>query len=271
MNGYYEHHLKIKQNRLCPFKLGEASSSFSTQCNWHSNIEIFLVTDGSGEIQYGKNTLPLEKDDIIIVNSGELHRPFSRVGVSYCFIIIDESFCKENGIDTSLIRYTERFRDKDTSALFMNAVQRMREYYAFQGPLTTARLRAAMLSLLIDITSRHSAPLDGKNEGTSPSEEYVKRAIVYINENYSRQLTLDELASLCGITKFHLAREFKRITGQTVFTYTNFIRCKQAEMLLAEGKTVTEAAYESGFESLSYFSRRYKRIMGISPSKNKEK
>ena len=42
-------------------------------------------------------------------------------------------------------------------------------------------------------------------------------------------------------------------------------------MLLAEGKTVTEAAYESGFESLSYFSRRYKRIMGISPSKNKEK
>lgn len=269
MNGYYEHHLKIKQNKMCPFKVAEAHSGFnySVPCNWHNNIEILLVKDGSGAIQYGKHTLPLEKDDIIIVNSGELHRPYSRAGVSYCFIIIDEGFCKENGIDTAVLHFTERFRDAETERLIINAAERMKEYSALQEPLTVARLRAAMLSLIIDVASRHSVPLDVKKEVSSPSEEYVKRAIGYINERYSQCITLDELASLCGITKFHLAREFKRITGQTVFTYTNFIRCKQAEMLLSEGKTVTEAAYESGFESLSYFSRTYKKLMGEAPSK----
>ena len=269
MNGYYEHHLTIKQNKLCPFKVVETNSYFnsSAPCNWHENIEIFFIKDGSGSIQYGKNTLPLEKDDIIIVNSGELHRPYSKVGVSYYFIIIDESFCKENGIDTSLIHYTERFRDADTARLFLNVVERMKEYSAFPEPLTTARLRSAMLSLLIDITSRYSLPWNSKKENSSPSEQYVKRAISYINSNYSQPLSLEALSELCGITKFHLAREFKKITGQTVFTYTNFIRCKQAEMLISKGKTVTEAAFESGFESLSYFSRTYKRLMGSSPSR----
>ena len=76
------------------------------------------------------------------------------------------------------------------------------------------------------------------------------------------------IAAMCGITKYHLAREFKRITGQTVLTYLNALRCKKAQLLLSEGKTVTEAAFESGFESLSYFSRTYKRIMGAPPSRN---
>ena len=269
MNVYYEHHLKIKQNKLCPFKVAEShnSSIYPVPCNWHNNIEILLVKGGSGNIQYGKNILPLEKDDIIIVNSGELHRPYSNIELSYCFIIIDETFCKENGIDTAALHFTERFQDAKTKRLIINATERMKEYSALQEPLTVARLRAAMLSLIIDVASRHSVPLDVKKEVSSPSEEYVKRAIGYINERYSERITLDDLASLCGITKFHLAREFKRITGQTVFTYTNFIRCKQAEMLLSEGKNVTESAYESGFESLSYFSRTYKRLMGTSPSK----
>ena len=96
---------------------------------------------------------------------------------------------------------------------------------------------------------------------------YVKSVIEYINANYSREVNLDELASLCGITKFHLAREFRKITGQTILTYTNILRCKKASVLIAEGKTVTEAALDCGFDSLSYFSRTYKKIMGNPPSK----
>ena len=94
MNGYYEHHIKIKQNKLCPFRVAEShnSSINPIPCNWHNNIEIILIKDGLGTIQYGKNTFPLEKDDIIIVNSGELHRPHDKAGLSFCFIIIDCRF-----------------------------------------------------------------------------------------------------------------------------------------------------------------------------------
>lgn len=91
----------------------------------------------------------------------------------------------------------------------------------------------------------------------------------YLNENYTQSITLDELARLCGITKCHLAREFKRYTGQTVLTYVNSLRCQLAGLCISEGLSVTEAAYKSGFESLSYFSRVYKRLMGVPPSGGK--
>ncbi|MBQ8432508.1 MAG: helix-turn-helix domain-containing protein [Clostridia bacterium] len=64
---------------------------------------------------------------------------------------------------------------------------------------------------------------------------------------------------VCEITECYLAREFKSYTGQTVMTYLNMVRCKNAEICLAEGKSVTETAYECGFESISCFSRTYKK------------
>lgn len=265
----YEHHTGIKKNKLCPFIFNWQDSAYSAPSNWHSNIEIILITGGTGAIQYGKESLPLESDDIVIVNSGVIHRLYSKAGMGYNFIIIDESFCMENGIDTSLIHFTERFRDEVTRSAFMNVAGQMKEYSASPDPINTAKLRSAVLSLLIDIASRHSSPAEINSDAASPSEVYVKRTIEYINGNYAGRITLDAIALLCGITKFHLAREFKRMTGQTIVAYINTLRCKHAQMMIGEGKTVTEAMIESGFESLSYFSRTYKKLMGASPSKNK--
>ena len=268
MNSYYEHHLALKKNKLCPFKLGIVNNEYSVPCNWHDNIEILLCFDGEGVIQYGKDTLSFEKGDIVVINSGELHRPYSQNKLCYYFIIIDESFCRENGLDTALICFQRKFRDAETERILRHTVERTNDYNAFSQPLTAARLRAAMLELLINLVSFHSVPDVKLDEKQSPSEAYVKKVLNHLNENYSLPISLDHLASMCGITKYHLAREFKRITGQTVLTYLNALRCKKAQLLLSEGKTVTEAAFESGFESLSYFSRTYKRIMGAPPSRN---
>ena len=269
MTSYYEHHLTIKKNRLCPFKISSADTAFPVPCNWHNNIEIVLVTEGSGMLQYGKSVLSLAPRDIVIINSGTLHRPFSQSGMSYIFIIIDESFCKENGLDTSLLYFTEQLRDELTEKLIRNAFERKKDYFAYSDPLSAARLREAMLSLLIDICERHTRSTDQKTEQSTTSEEYVNKVLDHLNDCYSQPVSLDALAALCGITKYHLAREFKKYTGQTVFTYVNILRCKKAEMMISEGKTVTEAALESGFESPSYFSRTYKKLRGAPPSKSK--
>ena len=269
MTSYYEHHISLKKNKLCPFKLGIGRDEQPAPCNWHNNIEILMCFEGEGAVQYGEDTLPFESGDIVIVNSGELHRPYSKKGLYYCFIIIDESFCKENGLDTALIRFEKRFRDSETERLLKHAIERTTDYNAFSQPLTAARLRAAMLELLINLVTFHSMPDVSLNEKQSPSEQYVKKVLNHLNENYSLPISLDQLAAMCGITKFHLAREFKRLTGQTILTYTNVLRCKKAHILLASGKTVTETAIECGFESLSYFSRTYKKTMGVAPSKSK--
>ena len=269
MASLYEHYTDLKMNKLCPFWFGGEENGYSCPSNWHSNIEILVVTQGSGAVQYGKRRIPLTEGDIVIVNSDVLHRLYSDDGISYNFTIIDDDFCRENGIDTSLIHFDECFRDEETKSIFENCIERRNAYSKLPSPMAAAKLRSAILALLIDVAERHSMPEEMGADSSSPSELYVKRAIEYVNDNYTHRITLDEIASLCGITKFHLAREFKRMTGQPLFAYMNTLRCKHAQTVLDEGKTVTEAALESGFESLSYFSRTYKKLMGAPPSKNK--
>lgn len=270
MTGYYEHHLAIKKDKLCPFKLGTIRESRTARCNWHNNIEILHCFQGCGAVQYGKDTVMLNEGDIVVMNSGVLHRPYSKDGMSYHFIIIDESFCLENGVDTSRICFDVHLREQEALELFTHAVENMQQYRKSPDTLTIAKVRASMLNLLIHLISLHSHPFLSTQQKPSASDAYTKKTLEYLNEHYSQPIALDALADLCGITKCHLSREFKRATGLTVLTYVNILRCKKAEMLLSEGKTVTETAIECGFDSLAYFSKTYKKITGSSPSESKK-
>lgn len=271
MDGYYEHHTMIKQDKLCPFIINKLYDMKSTPCNWHGNLELLLVTEGEGAMLYGNKTLKISKGDIIIVNSGVIHRPYSDVGLGCYYIIIDESFCIENGINTKQLYFREKLRDDHTEKLFLDVTECADSFKAAPQPILGAKLRAAVLNLMVDISVRYSKSKDYKSAEGTGSEGYVKAVIEYLNRNYTQPVSLDKLAKLCGITKFYLAREFKRLTGQTVLTYTNTLRCKKASFLLADGKSVTDAALESGFGSLSYFSRTYKRLMSDTPSSSLRK
>ena len=218
-------------------------------------------------MQYGKDTLPFSEGEICVVNSGVLHRPYSIDELSYYFMIIDERFCKENGLEIAAVRFSRLFRDEKTRALFLSAAETVKAYEKDSSPLSTARLRLAMLALLTDLYERHTESESLESAAASHSERYVKSAMQYINDHYTEKIGLDELAAHIGISKCHLSREFKRIAGQTVLEYVNVLRCRRADALLSEGKSVTEAAIDSGFENLSYFSRTYKRFIGVSPSK----
>lgn len=267
----YEHHLTIKQNKLCPFLFKSSNGLHDSVCNWHTNIEILLVTDGEGYVQYNSDELPLEKHDIIIINSGDLHRVCSEKGISFDYMIIDESFCRENGINTKDRSFERIVRSERTEELCRGAYQCYKDYQTDSSPMKAARLRLSVLELLIRLYSKHSSSVFSEDALHRSPRDYVKGALEYLAEHYTEALTLEDVASVCGITKYHLAREFKRFTGQTVITYINILRCKKAEVCLAGGMTVTEVAGECGFDSISYFSRTYKKLMGYSPSSKKQK
>ena len=265
----YEHHTAIQQDKRCPFKFDTSEHLHDTICNWHRNIEILLVFEGMGAIQYGCEELPLRPNDVVIVNSGIFHRLYSESGISFHYVIIDESFCAENGLETRSRQFETHFQDPRTEALCLTAQALFRAYRQNPAPLQAAKLRRGVLDILIDLCENHTERADGKCKEGHPSEEYVRKALDYINCHFKKPLSLEGIAAVCGITKYHLAREFKRYTGQTVLTYVNMLRCENAAFCLANGMTVAEAAYASGFESSSYFSRTYKKLMGHSPSRQK--
>lgn len=267
----YEHHITIRRDKLCPFIHRSLKDLHTSVCNWHRNLEIMLVTRGEGRMKYDCDDISIGEHDVIVVNSGALHRPYSDSGVSFNYIIIDEGFCTENGISTSDIVFCRQFKSDAVEKICLEVASRYDRYKKEPAAVNIARLRLSMLTLLLEICENHTESGAERALIRGGAEEYVKKALEYLAEHYTERVALEDVADVCGITKYHLAREFKRYTGQTVFTYINTLRCKKAEVCISQGMTVTEASGESGFESISYFSRTYKRLMGHSPSSEKSK
>ncbi len=81
------------------------------------------------------------------------------------------------------------------------------------------------------------------------------------------QPTLQELAQLCGISEFHMMRNFKMSTGTTIHKCIEAVRLENAKQLLAEeGLSIKDIAHRLGFTRSTYFSTAFRRLTGISPS-----
>ena len=98
----------------------------------------------------------------------------------------------------------------------------------------------------------------------------VKNAIRYMRENYDKKIMLDDIAAALYVNKFTLAREFKALTGQTVFEHLRKFRCLCALELIKKGEAVQDAAWRCGFSNMSFFTKTFKQYMGCLPSKYKK-
>jgi AraC-like DNA-binding protein len=94
----------------------------------------------------------------------------------------------------------------------------------------------------------------------------VVQAKMFIDENYSSPIDLNNIADEAAFSKFHFIRLFKEIYGKTPHQYLIAVRIEKAKDLLKTGDEVKNVCCDVGFESISSFSGLFKRVVGISPS-----
>ena len=97
----------------------------------------------------------------------------------------------------------------------------------------------------------------------------IERAIGLIRERYKSNLRIPELADLVGMSASSFHEHFKAVTQTTPLRYQKDLRLMEAKRLLGEGGlSVSEIAYEIGYESPNQFSREYSRKFGSAPTKD---
>ena len=102
------------------------------------------------------------------------------------------------------------------------------------------------------------------------SQDFISRAIEYINRNITEDITIDGICSAVHTSKYYFCRQFKKATGLTVANYILKTRIVMAKnMLLSESMTVGEVSEKCGFSSISYFCRVFKEDVGVSPKQYK--
>jgi AraC family transcriptional regulator len=96
----------------------------------------------------------------------------------------------------------------------------------------------------------------------------LERAILQIDINIDRNKSLDELSKDAGFSKFHFHRLFSGFTGVSIGQYLRFAVLKRAAFQLAFRKwqTITDIAFDAGYENAESFSRAFKREYGQTPS-----
>ena len=101
----------------------------------------------------------------------------------------------------------------------------------------------------------------------SPDDKLLERVMTVINKNLSNSdLSVDGIADEVGISRVHLHRKMKELTGQTPHDFIRNIRLKQAAHLLAnQNMNITEVMYACGFNNSASFSTIFKRFYGLSP------
>lgn len=103
---------------------------------------------------------------------------------------------------------------------------------------------------------------------TSWTEEKIKRALAYIDNNYTSHISRENLAASLDVSPNHMGKYFKIITGKRINEYINELRIDDAARMLGEQKSekVITIAFSVGFESLTTFNRTFLRVMGVTPS-----
>ena len=94
----------------------------------------------------------------------------------------------------------------------------------------------------------------------------IVKAKLFIDNNYSDPIDLDNISDEAYFSKFHFIRLFKNIYGKTPHQYLMQVRMEKAKEFLGKGFSVTDTIYKVGLDSVTTFTGLFKRMSGLTPS-----
>ena len=121
----------------------------------------------------------------------------------------------------------------------------------------------SVAGLLIRLYSENHIGLQPLGKET----HYVNLIRDYLKSNYAENVSLAQLTSITNLSSFYLLRVFRKHVGCPPHEYLTQVRITRARKLLRKGHSISEVALETGFFDQSHFSRRFKRIVGMSPGR----
>lgn len=108
--------------------------------------------------------------------------------------------------------------------------------------------------------------------GAVKHTDIIHKITAYINNNYMRKISLDEIAAHVYLSKSYVSKIFKNEMKIGIASFINKVRIEKSKHLILDNSlTLADVANLAGFEDQSYFTKQFKAIVGISPGKYREK
>ncbi len=221
--------------------------------HYHKEIEIIYVSEGSITLFSGKREFILSEGEFCIFMPYEIHGFRTVTPNRLCLAKIspetyEENLCYEKlYLDSPILS-----PDKKGYFELKHSFSTMIDEYLTRKTGYEYAVRQHQNSILLTIY--RNMPLHPAD--TSKDISLLNTINVYLEENYSKKLELEELANFCHLSKYYFAHKFKEITGMSFVSYLTQFRLEKAMSLLKEtNESITDIALNCGFGSLRSFDR----------------
>ncbi len=262
-------------SRLAFIHYFEFNGRYQTERASHGFCELLYVDSGRITVDAESYRGDLSVGQLLIHKPNEMHSILNPDAVASNVITIGfECFCdalspfseKPTTLSAEYSRSIARIMTEAMNVyeppydvpntLFMNK----RDSYPFGAEqLVKNNLESFLIQLVRDCMNQN----DSDNQSVLRGAQAVYQ---YLSENYTANISLDNLCFLFCTNKTSLCNDFKREYGMTINEFVNSLRLDEAKALLqAQKLTVTEISEKVGFSSVHYFSRFFKKYTSMTP------
>jgi AraC-like DNA-binding protein len=235
----------------------------------HEQFATSIIDRGAGSFRYRGEKRVAPAGTLVALDPGEEHtgEVVSEDGWSYRILypsaeVLGRVAAQVGGRSCGGFRFPEPVIHDPHLAAAMDLLHRSLEDPAAPALEHESLFLFAYGRLLARHAKRRVEP---REPGREPLA--VQRAREYLEGCYARNVSLEDLAGVCGLSRYHLIRVFREAVGLPPHAYLTGVRLRRAKELLAAGVPVGEVATEVGFADQSHLTRRFKGTFGITPGR----
>lgn len=243
----------------------------------HDFSKIVILIEGNVNYYVEGKGYHLKPWDILFVNKNEIHKPVIDPTKYYERIVIwlSPNFTKGVNSNSSNLLQCFELASKNKYNLLRLNLKSIEDVKSLIGNIKTCEsdsefgsdvLRNALfLQLMVMINRLFLQNENNENNDDVSYDETIESLLIYINDNLSKDLSIDKLADEFFTSKYYLMRKFKSQTGSSIHNYIVQKRLIYAKSLIAKNYNMSDVCTMCGFNDYSSFVRAFKKTYGMSP------
>ena len=241
--------------------------------HYHDELELLAIYSGKLLCRVEGEDFVAEAGDVVFIGGGIPHETASMTENTQYGLI---QFRESSFIDTDIrkiIKYSVKLQSLDGAPIKILHLPELWETVEEIFGESEKKLSAyeimirAHITKVLAILYRNDILSDSEQVYASAPIQKILPAMIYINQNYAEDVTLDEISETIGFDKSYFCRIFKSAVGATFTEYLNFVRvCKAQKLLSSTEMSILEVSSAVGFSSVSYFNKLFRRYKNCSPS-----
>jgi len=241
----------------------------------HSQYEIYYLISGNVNYHVAGKTYQIEKGTMLILNAFESHslefiptEAYERRVIEFSLNNIP-TFDGFNPSSSFLANKSPvhilTVKDLEKTSI-VSLMENIEEEYKKNDQYTNYNIVFNIISIICQIARCISKESNQTiKEIVKVDQEYVNNAIQFINDNLDRDLTIDDIAISIGLSRSYLQHIFKKTMNKSITTYISQQKLHLAKYMLSRGDDLTTVAESLGYQYYSTFSKKFKKLYGVSP------